>query len=623
MATFNNAYNEEFTLTEEQEKCLNYHLGDKTLMIKGYAGAGKSVVIQTTALKYINMYPLGKREHKIAIFTYTNALTTTTRELLDANEGGKDIYTSTLDRYMMDVYKAMGGPSRKMYWGEIRQGNIRQALEMHETKYGHHRFQDLDPKFWEEEIDWMKGLNVTADDMDYYLTIPRRGRGTSVRMSATDRVTAFQIFSLYCEVNDKKGCGDWSDFPIYINKKLKAYQEAKAQGKNPEYPIPDELLFDMIFVDEAQDLSLSHMLAVMGCQRKAIFIALDAHQRIYAANWTNKQLGIDTHTEWLKKSMRNTVEIDALAESLRVHNDEIVKDNMKRAVPVRHGDKPVIVALNDSSEEKSFIINQVKSWLSESSKIRIAIIGATKRQVEKYSAWFADEDIYHEIINKESTFSMKTPGVKILNAYNAKGLEFFRVIIPEFNEGYFPFSIKATEQEEIDILLAQFRSLAYVAMTRAQESLYITYHGKKPSRFIAEMDSTLYDIKGSVPKTSTYSGRTTGTSYRAKSSYSASGSLSSSSSATIRTSDTRTTISSTSNFKVSDGLKKFFESKGFECVDKRAVTGGSLWVVGSREELIPVINEAKKLFGDLGNNNFTSNGKSVGKRPAWFTTSTK
>ena len=619
MATFKNAYNEKFTLTEEQEKCLNYHLGDKALMIKGYAGAGKSVVIQTTALKYINMYPAGKREHKIAIFTYTNALTTTTRELLDANEGGKDVYTSTLDKYMMDVYKAMGGPYRKMYWGEIRQGNIRQALDMHEAKYGHHRFHDLDVKFWEEEIDWMKGLNVTVDDMDEYLQIPRKGRGTSVHMFPADRVTAFQIFSFYCQVNEKKGCGDWSDYPIFINKKLKAYFEALDKGEKLECPVPSEALFDMVFVDEAQDLTLSQMLAVIGLQRlkkKIIFIAMDAHQRIYAANWTNKQLGIETHTEWLRQSKRNTIEIDALAESLRMHNDAVIKDNEKRAIPIRHGEKPVIVALNDTSEEKAFIINQVKSWLSESSKIRIAIICATNKQVDKYMAWFADEDIYREEISKDSTFSMKTPGLKILNAYNAKGLEFFRVIIPEFNEGYFPFSIKATEQEEIDTLLAQFRSLAYVAMTRAQETLYITYHGRKPSRYIDDMDAALYEKKGSSPKSSA-SGR------RRTSNENGSTHGNTAGSSATSTTSKRTTTSATSDFKVSDGLKKFFESKGFECVDKRAVTGGSLWVVGSREELNPVINEAKKLFGDLGNNNFTSNGKSVGKRPAWFTTSTK
>lgn len=623
MTTFNNAYDEELKLTEEQEKCLNYHFLDKTLVVKGYAGAGKSVVIQTTALKYINMYPEGKREHKIAIFTFTNALITTTRELLDANVGGRDIYTSTLDHYLMDVYKAMGGPYKKMYYGEIRRGNIRQALQMHESKYGHHRFHELDETFWEEEIDWMKGMNVTIDDMDYYLSIPRRGRGTGVRMSYSDRVTAFQIFTFYCQVNDKKGCGDWSDYAIYINKRLKEYKEAKASGRDVVNPIPEELLFDLIFVDEAQDLSLAQMLAVMGLQKKAIIIAMDAHQRIYAANWTGKQLGIETQTQWLKKSMRNTVEIDALAESLRAHNDDIVKDNERRAIPIRHGDKPVIVAVNELAEEKSFVIKQIQTWLSESDKIRVAIITATNKQVERYSAWLSEQEIYHEIICKDSTFSMKTPGVKLLNAYNAKGLEFFRVIIPEFNEGYFPFRIKATDQEEIDTVLAQFRSLAYVAMTRAQETLCITYHGNKPSRFIAEMDEELYERKGTVRKTSS-SARPASSYQKSTKSYSKTGSTGTVGRTVPQTVNVPSRGCDTSDFDVNEGLLKFFETKGFECIDKRQYEGGSLWVVGSKEELIPVVNEARKLFGDLGNSNYAPNGgKATKKRPAWFMTAKK
>ena len=614
MTAFNNAYNEKIELTEEQERCLNYHLGDKTLMIKGYAGAGKSVVLQTTALKYINMYPEGRREHKIGVFTFTNALTETTRELLDANAGGKDVFTSTLDKYLMDVYKAMGGPYRKMYWGQIRQDNIKQALSIHAGKYGEHRFHKLPLEFWEAEIDWMKGMNVTADNMEYYLALPRRGRGSSVRMSAADRVTAFQIFSAYCEVNDKKKCGDWSDYAIFINKKMKAYSEAKAKGEQVSHPIPKELRFDMIMVDEAQDLSLAQMLAIMGLYNKAMIIAMDAHQRIYAANWTAKQLGIETQTQWLKKSMRNTIEIDALAESLRQKNETIIgaENKERRAIPVRTGDKPIIYGFKDSAEEKAFVINQVKTWLSESNEIRIGLIAATKKQVDKYSAWCADADIYHEIIKKDSTFSMKTPGVKILNAYNAKGLEFIRVIIPEFNEGNFPFRIKAEDPEEEEVLLAQFRSLAYVAMTRAQETLFITTSGKRPSRFIKEMDSNLYESRGTTGGNAYNGGRTAGSYTRTTQ---ASGSVAG------RTSTTSSGMTSQAN---TTDLKSFFESKGFQCVDKRSVTGGSLWVIGSRTELAPIVREAKNIFGDLGNNNFAEHGgKATGRQPAWFMTSNK
>ena len=193
MTTFKNAYNETLELTDEQEKCLNYHIEDNdTLMIKGYAGAGKSVVIQNYALKYINKYPADRRRHKIGIFTFTNALTTTTREFLDSNPGGTDIVTSTLDKYLAEVYDAMGGPHINIYDGAIRYSHIEQALKIHENEHGHHRFHDLGAEeFCNDEIEWMKMMNVNPNDKDYYLSIERRGRGSNVRMSQRDREVAF------------------------------------------------------------------------------------------------------------------------------------------------------------------------------------------------------------------------------------------------------------------------------------------------------------------------------------------------------------------------------------------------------------------------------------------------
>ena len=39
--TFHDAYGQEIELTSEQTACLKY-TGNRTLMVKGYAGAGKS-----------------------------------------------------------------------------------------------------------------------------------------------------------------------------------------------------------------------------------------------------------------------------------------------------------------------------------------------------------------------------------------------------------------------------------------------------------------------------------------------------------------------------------------------------------------------------------------------------
>ena len=51
------AYHQEIELTQEQQACLKY-TGDRTLMVKGYAGAGKSLVLMAIAQKYVEKYEL-------------------------------------------------------------------------------------------------------------------------------------------------------------------------------------------------------------------------------------------------------------------------------------------------------------------------------------------------------------------------------------------------------------------------------------------------------------------------------------------------------------------------------------------------------------------------------------
>ena len=100
-----------------------------------------------------------------------------------------------------------------------------------------------------EEFEWMKDMDVSTADLNYYLSLPRKGRGGKVRMSAADRATAFQIFVNYDNAMKAKGLGEWIDEALYL-----------IRNSNR---IPDALKFDHILIDEAQDLSLAQMKAAM------------------------------------------------------------------------------------------------------------------------------------------------------------------------------------------------------------------------------------------------------------------------------------------------------------------------------------------------------------------------
>ena len=109
-----NAYQEKITWTKEQESCLNY-VGEKTLMVKGIAGAGKSLVIQGLAKQLLAGYSADKK-NKVAIFTFSNTLNSATKEFLKINGEHEDYITvTTLTSYIFHVYKAIGAPKLKIY----------------------------------------------------------------------------------------------------------------------------------------------------------------------------------------------------------------------------------------------------------------------------------------------------------------------------------------------------------------------------------------------------------------------------------------------------------------------------------------------------------------------------
>ena len=88
----------------------------------------------------------------------------------------------------------------------------------------------------------------------------------------------------------------------------------------------------------------------------------------------------------------------------------------------------------------------------------------------------------------------------------AKGLEFNYVFLAGWEEGVFPS--KRSIEETGKLGLEEERRLAYVAITRAKNKLFITYVNQnrfnygthdynKPSRFISELPQDIIEIKDS------------------------------------------------------------------------------------------------------------------------------
>lgn len=100
--------------------------------------------------------------------------------------------------------------------------------------------------------------------------------------------------------------------------------------------------------------------------------------------------------------------------------------------------------------------------------------------------------------------------VTLMTLHSAKGLEFSVVFIVGMEEGLFPHSRSLADPTQLE----EERRLAYVGITRAKHTLYLTYASRRlyfgenisnpPSRFIIDIPE--YLTEGLVAKTSTFGG---------------------------------------------------------------------------------------------------------------------
>ncbi|MGO2742586.1 MAG: DNA helicase PcrA [Pseudolactococcus laudensis] len=110
----------------------------------------------------------------------------------------------------------------------------------------------------------------------------------------------------------------------------------------------------------------------------------------------------------------------------------------------------------------------------------------------------ADTDSYDE-----------TSQVALMTLHAAKGLEFPVVFLVGMEEGVFPLSRQAEDEDELE----EERRLAYVGITRAEEVLYMTNASSRmlfgrssynqPSRFLREIDDELLTYTGQARKANT------------------------------------------------------------------------------------------------------------------------
>ena len=477
--------NEYIQLTKEQQNCVDY-IGDKRkdLVIRSAAGGGKSLVLIERAMRYLKEAKSNGKKNGVAIFTYNHVLASCLREWMQIQiEDDAYIHIGTLHEYLNSVYGKMAGYKLgNPVYPRVKDNCLQQTIDECAAVLKSNKYKDWGIRFWTEEFAWMRNMNIFGrTDRDIYLALKREGRGHEHPMNANDRQVAFEMFCRYQERLRQKKAFD--DNPSGDERILYLTHNA--------VKIPDSLKFDHVLIDEAQDQTLAKMIALRSIARNDVTICMDANQRIYEGRWRFNQAGLEPTSKKLSYPFRCTGQIDALAESLKAANQTEVadEDKVEHVAATAKGEKPEIVCCKNESEEKKYVIALVQKWLHDDPIHTIGIMCYTNDAVSKVGRWLSAEHIDFELIRNDENchYSIRKPGVKLCTMHTSKGLEFMRVILPQFYQGMIPQNWAVRDEEK----LMQQRNVAYVGMTRAMHQLTIVYNGYK-SKFIDEMDPQLY-----------------------------------------------------------------------------------------------------------------------------------
>ena len=469
-------------LTKSQKESVEYDSGD--LLVKGVPGSGKSVVLMQRAVRF-NLKAIAEKETKrIVILTYVGSLVKYTSELINSTKLDPCmIEVMTSDKLVRAVYMQMTGKynlhilQKKAHKMEY----VDTAIQRHLEKNKKHRFHDVDASFWVDEFNWIKEKNISSASQ--YIDSERTGRGGKIRMSKEDKAVAYELFKEYCSLLKKKNVLEWED--------LYAYVISNAAR------IPENLKYDYVLVDEAQDLCYVKLKVAKLMARKTITIAADKAQKIYNTSFSWKELGIDIRgkaSKSLDKTFRSTKQIVHLAESLLEVNRAQQDDQSEYTDPVlptREGNIPQVIFCKTAFDEQDIMIGLVKKHVAANNVV--GILYRSYSECITLKKWLMNASIVPEEINKNTEWSLNTPGAKLCTLHSSKGLEFDIIIIPKFTDANLPLStlLDGADQEQVEEIKAQERSLLYVGMTRAKYDLYLTFSGK-PSSYLYDFEPDYY-----------------------------------------------------------------------------------------------------------------------------------
>ncbi len=436
-------------------------------LIRGAAGSGKT----TTALMRLRQLcgssvsrrrRLGLKEPvRVLALTFNRTLRGYISQLANEQVATSDELSLTVETFGNWAWNIIG---KKRIMQDDGDGKIRGLL----PKVG---VSPKDMTYFAEEIRYVMG-RFPPGNRDGYLSADRSGRGRAPAVPRALRARLLsEVIEPYAAWKSENGFIDWNDVAVEAGR-------ARSAG------------YDVVVVDECQDLSANQIRAVMAHLKPnhtTTFI-MDAAQRIYPQVFTWREIGINMRRVFaLKSNYRNTAEIARLASSLvrglPPDEDAVPPDaNSCR----RNGKRPEVVVGNFSIQF-GYMLDGVQNFLDAGDTV--AILHPKGGGWFGYVRWeLRRRGIAYCEITRARDWPSGPELVALSTIHSAKGLEFDHVLMPGLSREVTPHG-----DEDGYGSLDSLRRLVAMGVGRARKSVALGYKPGEQSAVTNFMDRATYD----------------------------------------------------------------------------------------------------------------------------------
>ncbi len=472
----------------------------RRLLVRATAGSGKTHVLTLRIQRRVADHDT--EPDQILAMTFTRKAGDELRKRL-FRAGVRDVRAGTFHRAALNIVTQYRNdhhlrpltlePNRRKLVGAL-------AIQLRES--GELKLEDWQLPRLEQEIGWAlsQGFNGAT-----YAKVARRQR----REAPLPPAQLAEILDRYVGLTRSRG---QLDFDLLLSEAITLLRDETDVRASFRYRNR------ALYVDETQDMNpLQFMLLrQMAGDNPDLFCVGDPNQSIYGFNGAAPSLMTDILATWpdtvvldLTRNHRSTANIIAVANTL-------LEPGARGIEPAKdEGDVPLVRAYDTDEQEAE----HVATWLSAkhhpgSPWHSLAVLARTNAQLELIASYLDAADIPYERRGPEhspasdllatdlSTRRLDEPdhdAVALSTIHRSKGLEFQHVAAIGWAEGQLPH-YNATSPEQ----LAEEQRLAYVALSRAEQSLLITwsrgrndprYPDRHPSRFLAPIEVVIADIE--------------------------------------------------------------------------------------------------------------------------------